>query len=152
MTDNAHSVPPDNVVHICNQLRAAFQRKRYGSGEYDPDFDLFDVAADRIEGLLNAISQAYDALGNEDACEPYQDASDILSPIIQVIDLTSPPVMYEPSLADLRQMVAAIGIGIKADDKTMSGLMQAARIGWDYGFGRKVRMKGVRLTGSSDGR
>lgn len=49
-------VPPDNAVHIVNLLRAAFQRKRYGRGEYDPDFDLFDVAADRIETLLGQIS------------------------------------------------------------------------------------------------
>jgi hypothetical protein len=35
------------------KLRDAFQRKRYGNtpGDYDPDFDLFDVAADEIERL-----------------------------------------------------------------------------------------------------
>lgn len=31
------------------KLREAFQRKRYGAGEYDPDFDLFDAAADALE-------------------------------------------------------------------------------------------------------
>jgi len=31
------------------KLREAFQRKRYGAGDsYDPDFDLFDVAADAL--------------------------------------------------------------------------------------------------------
>lgn len=38
---------------LVQKLRDAFQRKRYGDtpGEYDPDFDLFDVAADEIERL-----------------------------------------------------------------------------------------------------
>jgi hypothetical protein len=34
------------------KLREVFKRKRYGgTGDYDPDFDLFDVAADEIERL-----------------------------------------------------------------------------------------------------
>ena len=46
---------------IVEQLRAAFQRKRYGGGDdYDPDFDLFDVAADEIERLA-AIKKDYEA-------------------------------------------------------------------------------------------
>ncbi len=36
---------------IVERLRDAFKRKRYGAGEYDPDFDLFDAAADEIERL-----------------------------------------------------------------------------------------------------
>lgn len=36
-------------------LRDAFKRKRYGAGEYEPDFDLFDAAADEIEGLRKAL-------------------------------------------------------------------------------------------------
>lgn len=103
-------VPPDNVVRIVNMLREAFRRKRYGLGEYDPDFDLFDVAADRIEAL--SFEQA------------------------------------QPSLSDFRQMVASIGVGIGADDKVMAGLMQAARIGWEYGSKRKLRNKNIRLSGS----
>ena len=39
-------------------------------------------------------------------------------------------------------------IGIGADDRTMAGLMQAAKVGWEYGSGRKVRKPGVRLIGS----
>lgn len=54
----------------------------------------------------------------------------------------------EPSKSDLRQMVAAIAVGIEADERTMSGLMQAAKIGWEYGSGRKVRKRGVPLRGS----
>lgn len=56
----------------------------------------------------------------------------------------------EPTKDALRQMVAAIAVGIGADDKVMSGLMQAARIGWEYGSGRKVRRAGVQLRGSSE--
>lgn len=54
----------------------------------------------------------------------------------------------EPSMSDLRQMVAEIGVGIKADDRAMSGLMQAAKTGWEYGSGRKVRRRGPPLVGS----
>ena len=54
----------------------------------------------------------------------------------------------DPSLSDFRQMVAAIGVGIEADERTMSGLMQAAKIGWEYGSGRKVRRRSVPLVGS----
>lgn len=54
----------------------------------------------------------------------------------------------DPTLDDLRQMVAAIAVGIGADDRTMAGLMQAAKVGWEYGSGRKVRKRGVRLIGS----
>ena len=55
----------------------------------------------------------------------------------------------EPTLDDFRQMVAAIAVGIHADERTMQGLMQAAKIGWEYGSGRKVRKPSVRLVGSS---
>lgn len=42
---------------LVRNLRAAFQRKRYGDAppEYDPDFDLFDVAADEIERLEERV-------------------------------------------------------------------------------------------------
>lgn len=33
------------------KLREAFQRKRYGPGDYDPDFDLFEVAADALDKM-----------------------------------------------------------------------------------------------------
>lgn len=52
------------------------------------------------------------------------------------------------TLDDFRQMVAAIAVGIGADDRTMAGLMQAARIGWEVGSGRRVRKPGVRFVGS----
>jgi hypothetical protein len=41
---------------LLDKLREAFQRKRYGaSADYDPDFDLFDAAADAIEDQLETI-------------------------------------------------------------------------------------------------
>ena len=43
---------------LVENLRDAFKRKRYGSGEYDPDFDLFDAAADKIELLLEVLEEA----------------------------------------------------------------------------------------------
>lgn len=52
------------------------------------------------------------------------------------------------TLDDFRQMVAAIAVGIQADERTMRGLMEAAKIGWEYGSGRKVRRKGVKIVGS----
>lgn len=55
---------------------------------------------------------------------------------------------HEPTLADLRQMVAAIGVAIRADDATMSCLMQACKIGWEVGSGRKIRHR-VKLRASS---
>ena len=36
---------------LADALRAAFERKRYGDGPYDPDFDLFDVAAARLDAI-----------------------------------------------------------------------------------------------------
>ena len=32
--------------------------------------------------------------------------------------------------------VANVGVGIGADDRTMAGLMQAAKVGWEYGSGQ----------------
>ena len=52
------------------KLRDAFKRKRYGNGEYDPDFDLFDVAADEIERLRevrDGLANMADALLAKDA-------------------------------------------------------------------------------------
>lgn len=43
---------------LVERLREVFHQRRYGpNAEYDPDFDLFDVAADKIE-LLRAALQA----------------------------------------------------------------------------------------------
>ena len=40
-----------------NILREAFKRKRYGGGnDYDPDFDMFDAAADEIDRLRAALA------------------------------------------------------------------------------------------------
>lgn len=39
----------DHRGDLPTRLREAFQRKRYGGdGDYDPDFDLFEAAADEI--------------------------------------------------------------------------------------------------------
>ena len=54
-----------------------------------------------------------------------------------------------PTKDDFRQMVAAIAVGINADERTMQGLIQAAKVGWEYGSGRKVRKPGVLLRGSN---
>lgn len=40
------------TAHLVESLRIAFRKYRYGAGEYNPDFDLFDAAADKIEELL----------------------------------------------------------------------------------------------------
>lgn len=40
------------MTDLSEKLREAFKRKRYVAGDdYDPDFDLFDAAADEIERL-----------------------------------------------------------------------------------------------------
>lgn len=41
----------DELKTLAERLREAFKRKRYGAGSYDPDFDLFDVAADTLDSL-----------------------------------------------------------------------------------------------------
>lgn len=52
-------------MDLANKLRDAFKRKRYGSeGEYDPDFDLFDAAADEIDRLNKVITELNFALEN----------------------------------------------------------------------------------------
>ncbi len=44
------------MTYVVERLREVFQRRRYGKGaEYDPDFDLFDVAADEIERLRSIL-------------------------------------------------------------------------------------------------
>jgi hypothetical protein len=40
------------------KLREAFKRKRHGKGDYDPDGDLLDVAADRIDELERLVNDA----------------------------------------------------------------------------------------------
>jgi hypothetical protein len=48
------------MTDIIEPLRAAFQRKRYGGGDdYDPDYDLFDVAADEIERLRALLGKLH---------------------------------------------------------------------------------------------
>lgn len=43
----------EKIERLVIALREAFQRKRYGAdADYDPDFDLFDAAADAIESLF----------------------------------------------------------------------------------------------------
>ncbi len=45
------------MTDIVEKLREVFQNRRCGEGsEYHPDFDLFDVAADEIEKLRNAMA------------------------------------------------------------------------------------------------
>ena len=51
------------VSELPAKLREAFERKRYGIGEYDPDFDLLDAAADEIERLNNAAEAQKDISG-----------------------------------------------------------------------------------------
>ncbi len=47
------------MTDLSGKLREAFQRKRYGSdGEYDPDFDLFDAAAEAIDRLEAELKRA----------------------------------------------------------------------------------------------
>ena len=48
-----------------------------------------------------------------------------------------------PSHGELQSWVAAIGVGIGADHKTLQGLKQAAKIGWERGSGRKWRLIGA---------
>lgn len=48
------------------KLREAFKRHRYGGGEYEPDYDLLDVAADEIERLRAALTLALPVLQNAD--------------------------------------------------------------------------------------
>jgi hypothetical protein len=49
------------MTDLVERLREAFQRKRYGAGgDYDPDFDLFDVAADELERLTKQCDAAHD--------------------------------------------------------------------------------------------
>lgn len=60
------------------KLREAFKRKRYGGGnDYDPDFDLFDVAADELERLRAAL-EPFTRLGgpNDGVCPAYPDLED----------------------------------------------------------------------------
>lgn len=54
------------MTDLPEKLREAFKRKRYGAGEYDPDFDLFDAAADGIEGLRREILRCDDACYERD--------------------------------------------------------------------------------------
>ncbi len=53
-----------------------------------------------------------------------------------------------PSKDELRTWVAAIAVGIAADEKTMSGLMQAAKVGWERGSGKRHRLVTPALRGS----
>ena len=49
---------------LIERLRDAFQRARYGGGgDYNPDGDLYDAAADRIEALEAKLAVAREALG-----------------------------------------------------------------------------------------
>lgn len=41
----------EKTVKLEESLRQAFKRRRYGPGDYLPDFDLFEVAADHIAHL-----------------------------------------------------------------------------------------------------
>jgi hypothetical protein len=51
------------LERLVTSLREAFQRKRYGaSADYDPDFDLFDAAADAIEDQLDMMVGVADSL------------------------------------------------------------------------------------------
>jgi hypothetical protein len=49
--------------------------------------------------------------------------------------------VYTPADTDFRNIVAAIGAGIDADEKTMAALAQAARLGWEYGCGRRPKSR-----------
>lgn len=49
------------MMDIVDRLREVFQQRRHGrDGEYEPDFDLFDVAADEIERLRAVAHEAID--------------------------------------------------------------------------------------------
>lgn len=51
------------MSNIAERLREVFRRRRYGHGDdYDPDFDLFDVAADEIERLRAALGELADLM------------------------------------------------------------------------------------------
>ena len=88
-----------------------------------------------LRGLVDAV-KAGEAVSGAAAMGAAEDA-------LQCLAITE-----EPSKDDLRQMVAAIAVGIDADDRAMAGLMQAARLGWEYGSGKRVRRPGVRLVGN----
>lgn len=47
----------EKLERLVTSLREAFQRNRYGGdADYNPDFDLFDAAADAIEGEFDKTS------------------------------------------------------------------------------------------------
>lgn len=49
---------------LVEKLRETFKTRRYGSaGEYHPDFDLFDAAADEIERLRTQIASLRQVAG-----------------------------------------------------------------------------------------
>lgn len=59
------------MIDLIERLRDAFQRARYGGGgDYNPDGDLYDAAADRIEALEAKLAVAREALNHIDALCP----------------------------------------------------------------------------------
>jgi hypothetical protein len=60
----------DGKESLVKRLDEAFARKRYGPGEYDPDFDLFDAAAARIRELLAALREVHAYLDSMCECDP----------------------------------------------------------------------------------
>lgn len=62
------------MTDLVDTLRETFNRRRYGAdGEYHPDFDLFDVAADEIERLRARIESLRVIVGAADAGPSFTD-------------------------------------------------------------------------------
>lgn len=50
------TISEERTTYLVERLREAFKERRYGAGgEYHPDFDLFEAAADEIEKLRRAL-------------------------------------------------------------------------------------------------
>ena len=79
--------PAADVAGLCERLEEAFERARYGGdGPYNPDGDLFDVAADALASLSAQLGEARELLARwqtwacgQRGASPFQDVRDFLA-------------------------------------------------------------------------
>jgi hypothetical protein len=130
------------------EIEAENAELRKFRNQFDKVFDAsYELAEDIVRHHIT--SGAVFGLTPDHKWKEHSKPLDVVADLAQAIAAAKAALMPDDlDIEDFRPMVAAIGVGIKADDKTMAGLMQAAKIGWEYGSGRKIRNKRLRLTGS----